>query len=305
MAVLATVGPWAGALALHALGGDLAGVALLAVTVALGPPHVLATVAMYADPELGEHLRGNWVRYAVVPGLVLAGALLLAAFGPLVVIQVALAGVGIWTSHHFACQNIGMVAFACRSLGVAGPDTVERRAIKLTGVAAVLAAVPYMRGAGLDLPFDRAFWLAGLAVFTMASVTAFRGKVDQPLERTLAMAAAMLFFAPLFVPQIPFTLAVAAYGSAHGAQYMLMVGHLGAGRSRRDARRHWLILTVSVVAGGALLVHANRTDPTGDLRLLLAVAQAVTVAHFIADAGLWKMRDPDHRAYMRRHFQFL
>jgi hypothetical protein len=113
---------------------------------------------------------------------------------------------------------------------------------------------------------------------------------------------ALLFSLPIFVFRSPYA-AVGGMTIGHGFQYLLLVGLVAAGNRRGTSR--WLRLAgfanVALV-GGALLSgasHLHGFPPA--IRLVFGAYLGVVTAHFVIDAGFWRMRDPFPRAFLARH----
>jgi hypothetical protein len=113
---------------------------------------------------------------------------------------------------------------------------------------------------------------------------------------------ALLFSLPIFVFRSPYA-AVGGMTIAHGFQYLLLVGLVAAGN--RPGTSRWLRLAGFanlVLVGGALLSgasHLHGFPPA--IRLVFGAYLGVVTAHFVIDAGFWRMRDPFPREFMARH----
>ncbi len=107
----------------------------------------------------------------------------------------------------------------------------------------------------------------------------------------------LLFFVPAFVFGSPYA-AVGGMTIAHGLQYLLLVAMIAGGAPLADRNRLSRVLRVAVLAnvafiGGAALSsasHLHNAGPAG--RLIFGAYLGVVMAHFVIDAGLWRMRDP-------------
>lgn len=140
---------------------------------------------------------------------------------------------------------------------------------------------------------------AGVALVLVGlGVAAFLGRADR--RRALALAVPVLFYAPLSVFGPGLAFGAAAYGAAHGAQYYLMVGTVV-----RADRRIAGLTTVAVLVGGTALVVAATRFGYGHHAWVLGAAKGVVASHFVADAGLWRLRDPELRTFMAQRFGFL
>lgn len=254
---------------------------VVVLTIWLGIPHVATTAAFYADPAARGLMQGP--RYTIVPvAAVLAGGIV-GAMGGLTGLIVVNA---FWTLHHFAKQNLGMVAFTSRALGAPGPDGFDRKVIVGTGVAAGFGYTSILFPViGVDVATG---WLeaVGLAILACCAACSWRSPC-----RWLMLAAAV-FFLPLFLGLSPLA-AVTAYTAAHGAQYLLMMGKICW-----PSRRLVAAMVGSFLLGGALLRSASA-------EWALGAVIGVTFAHFLIDAGIWKMTTPEKRTYIRGRFSFL
>lgn len=87
---------------------------------------------------------------------------------------------------------------------------------------------------------------------------------------------------------------------AHGLQYLLLVGMVAAADGQRPGRTLRLAVFCNIaLAGGAVLgaaSHLHGAAPAG--RLLFGAYLGAVMAHFVIDAGLWRLRDPFPRAFL-------
>lgn len=295
---LATALPWLTVTlaSVVALPGERVMLSLCAVV--LGVPHVATTGVFYVDREMRAKLAADPLRFYVAPFVFVAVAVAVTLLAPQEVLWLAVAAFSLWQINHFTKQNLGVFSFVCKARGVAGPFDVERQTIRLTGYAGMLGAVHFFYPRDVtDLPA-----LAGLAVLGWASVRVARSARGMEPGRLLALSACVAFYLPLFLFDDP-AVALAGYGAAHAAQYLVMVSELRNGRERVETRRILLWFLALLVIGGWVLTSLK--DMRFDYRWTLAIVQGITAAHFVIDADLWKMRDKDQRAYMARRFSFL
>lgn len=259
---------------------------IVVLNVWLGVPHVATTIALYADRELRPMMREP--RYWSVPLALVTGCAALAATGR-AGMDLLLIVNSLWALHHFAKQNLGMVAFTQRARREPGPSPLDRRVIVATGIAAMFGFQAVMLPQlGYHTTDTEPLRLVGAAILAVCGVMAWRSAARGP------MLVAVLFFTPLFLGISLFS-AVVAYGAAHGAQYLLMTGTI----AKRGARTA-VVFVVSLVAGGWLLRYGS-----SDQGWLYGAVIGATLAHFVIDAGVWKMTTPEKRDYMRTRFTFL
>lgn len=294
----ASLVPWVAAPAVDHLGLERTGLWLLTIAV-LGAAHVGTTAAFYLDPEARPILAADRSRYFMWPVVALVVALAVALLAPVGWRTLPVGVFGVWQLHHFTRQNLGCLAFLCRARRVPGPTAHERKALDLSTVAAGLAA-PYMLA---EYDGTVAVWMhrAGLAVLAAVGVLAVQSiRTNLDPVRCAAVIFACGFYLPLFLFGRG-TVAVGGYGLAHGAQYLLMVGHLPAGRRSPRPMLLCVLGSLAVIGFGVELASRHGTVQP----VLFALAIGAVAAHIIVDAGVWKMRTPLQREYMSRRFSFL
>ena len=181
------------------------------------------------------------------------------------------------------------------------------------GVAFLPGALGFLRFFDIDLP-DRApvFLLAhqlGLACYALVvpcyAMAVIRSDAlrQNPL-RLAFFTYGTLFFLPTYLfPDAPS--AIFGFALAHGLQYLVYMTVV-SGRSPRPLPS--LALLLAIAAGGHyLLTRAmaglGLTSPYGDA--IFGAALGVVMAHFVIDAGIWRMRESFQRGYMRAKFDFI
>jgi len=270
--------------------------------------HVAATGWLYTLPDVRAHVAARPVRYAWIPaGLVVAGAVTAAVLTPAAMAWLLLAYFG-WQFFHFQKQNLGLAALAASVHRVRPLGRAERRALMGAGGAGILGllAHPGLLQLRVRPGAGELFTVAGLlfAAAAGSGVVALvrRPAADRPAGFCAMYLMALLFSLPIFAFRSPYA-AVGGMTIAHGFQYLLLVGLVAAGNRRGTSR--WLRLAgfanVALV-GGTLLSgasHLHGFPPA--IRLVFGAYLGVVTAHFVIDAGFWRMRDPFPRAFMARH----
>ncbi|MGH2718439.1 MAG: hypothetical protein ACRDJU_07660, partial [Actinomycetota bacterium] len=217
-----------------------------------------------------------------------------------------------WQLFHFQQQNLGMASLAASSQRVPSLHVAERRALIGSGLAGIagLAAHPGLLQLGIRTGIGRLFGLAG-AGFAIVALTGVVALLRRPAsERGAGFGAvylmALLFPLPIFAFRSPYA-AVGGMTVAHGLQYLLLLGLVAAGR-RRDAFRALpvaLMLAVGLWGGGLLTAASHLHNGAPALRLLFGASVGLTMAHFVVDAGIWRLRDPFPRAFLAEHLPYL
>lgn len=299
-AAVATAIPWLGVLAGYALGVS---VPVDLLIVAFGGVHVGTTAAFYFDPDMRAVLNSDRRRYYLAAGgVILAGGV--AALSPAWAIGwVVIPGFTYWQLHHFTRQNLGMISFVLKAGNGGRMGADHRRVIDLTGYAAILGVTPLvLPRSDIDPMWFR---LMGLTVLCLAAALAVRSTREATPLLRWSITGAMLFYLPLFVIGDLATAAL-AYALAHGAQYLVMVGHLPAGRDAGGRVRMAVVVAASFVLVGLPYHFASQAfSLTSGHRVVGGLLVGVTAAHFIVDAGVWKLSEPLQREAMQRRFAFL
>jgi hypothetical protein len=270
--------------------------------------HVAATGWLYTLPDVRAHVTARPLRYVWIPaGLVVTGAVAAAAVSPAAMAWLLLAYFA-WQFFHFQKQNLGLAALAASVHRVRPLNRAERRALMGAGGAGILGLLAHpgllqlrVRPAAGELFIVAGLLFAAGAGFGVVALVR-RPAADRPAGFCVMYLMALLFSLPIFVFRSPYA-AVGGMTIGHGFQYLLLVGLVAAGNRRGTSR--WLRLAgfanVALV-GGALLSgasHLHGFPPA--IRLVFGAYLGVVTAHFVIDAGFWRMRDPFPRAFLARH----
>ena len=153
---------------------------------------------------------------------------------------------------------------------------------------------------------------AGFAAAVAAGLVLLaRRPADQrPPGFCAAYLSALAFSLPVFVFGSPYA-AVAGMTIAHGLQYVLLVGLVAAGqpgprRGRAGTLTSLAVLGNVALAGGAVLAAASGLQEAQPaVRLLYGAFLGAVMAHFVIDAGLWRLRDPFPRAFLAARVPYL
>lgn len=289
---IATAVPFCFFLVVHALGGLPLWLATL--TLFMGAPHVLATIGLYVDRDIRAIAATDPVRYVVAPLAVIPISVVLFGVTHGAVAVLLVTGFLLWQTQHYTKQNVGMFAFWCRARGLSPMTDHERSIVRAT---TAIGAVGILRAMELTPQLDQALRIGGLVLLAIGAALAvvpFRG------ARSWALLAAVAFYAPLYIFQVDLLGAAFAYQAAHGIQYYLMVGHA--------IRRNPLAIRVTipvVLLGGVVPLALLTSSSFATAPMLFGFAKGIAGAHFLADASLWKLRNPRIRAVMRERFSFL
>jgi len=255
--------------------------------------HVASTGWLFAVPSVRIHAHRHPRRYLLAPtALVMAGALTTVSLPPATVRWLLLPWLG-WQLLHFQWQNLGLTALAHGAL-----TPGDRRSITLAGAAGTAGALAEPRLLQLDVPLHLGLVHAGAGiVFAVVVVRALRTARDPVHVQSL------LFFTPVFLLHSPYA-AVGSLTIAHGLQYLLLAGLVGAG-PRPQPHVVALSATGALLAGIALNAasHLHDSGPTG--RLLYGAGLGAVMAHLVVDAGLWRQSRAFPRQLLRERVPWL
>jgi hypothetical protein len=302
--------------------------------------HVASTGWLYALRDVRSFAASHPWRFIRVPVLlVIAGAAAAATLTPAAMTWLLLPFFG-WQFFHFAKQNLGLTALAAKAAGAPPLRAAERRALIGSGLAGICALMA--RPALLQLPVDPGLGaLFPLSVAVMAAAAAAglillarRNPAQRPRGFCVMYLMGLFFSVPVFVFASPYA-AVGGMTIAHGLQYLLLVSLVAAGdpgpgqggRARGGggggegggwcggaflglgqggrALRLAALGNVALLGGAALAVTSHLHSGGPAVRLLFGAYLGAVMAHFVVDAGLWRLRDPLARAFLARRLPYL
>ncbi|MQY05942.1 hypothetical protein [Actinomadura macrotermitis] len=309
--ILLSLGAFAAAIALAPAAADGPGAALGALLFLGSSVHVASTAWFYTLPEIRAHARAHPGRYVIAPAALIAGTAAAAAVVPYKHLEWALLAYFAWQFFHFQKQNLGMAALAGVSQRSGSVARFERLGIVVAGVGGIAGLIshPELLQLGVD-PRLRFLFPAALAVFAAGVGIGLYGlarRQARPPAFVAIYLISLLFFAPVFAFTSPYA-AVAGLTIAHGYQYLLIVGLLaGAPRpGRRPGTGLTIMMTVGVL-GGIALAQAAHLHGSPDVlgRALYGAYLGAVMAHFVIDAGLWRLRDEFPRRFLTAGIPYL
>ena len=276
--------------------------------------HVASTGWFYTVPEVREHMRGHPVRYVWVPITLITGASAVAAVTPVRLLYWLLLPYFGWQFFHFHKQNLGIAALAAASRRVRPLTRPERRVLRAAGVASIAALVARPGRLQLPLPQEVRGALAG---GPGGRVRGLRARGADPADAPAARRAARVV-----LRRLPDCAAVRAAGirvhvavrrgggpdDRARAAVPAAHGDAGGGRPRPGpaavaaggAVQHRPHRRVAAVAG---LGRADGSVP--GCRFIFGIFLGTVMAHFVVDAGLWRMRAEFPRAFLTARLPFL
>ena len=274
--------------------------------------HVASTGWLYTLPDVQRYARQHSTRYVWIPlGLITAGAAAAATIPPATLTWLLLPYFA-WQFFHFQKQNVGMAALAAASHGLMPLRPPERQALVMSGVAGIggLMANPGLLQLGVHIPLGGMFKTATFVFVAAVGAGLWallrRPRSERPLGFSTIYILSLVFSLPVFIFRSPYA-AVGGMTIAHGFQYLLLIGLVAAGSARGPTRVIKLAVLGNVaLIGGALLSGASHLHGSAPaLRLLFGAYLGAVMAHFVIDAGLWRLRDPFPRAFMSSRVPYL
>ena len=275
--------------------------------------HVAGTAWFYTVPEVRRHVRAHRGRYLAAPLGLVAGTALVAAIVPEQPFTLLLFAFFGWQFFHFQKQNLGLSALASSAYGCGPLRRGERHAITAAGVAGIAgllshpALLQLVNVPQLGLVFPVAAGVYALAVGYGVVQLLRRERADRPPAVVGFHLTTLAFFLPVFLFTSPYA-AVAGLTVAHGYQYLLIVGLVASGGGGTRAVRLVplaVLLNIGLILGLVLNLASHlHTGGTADRAVYGAYLGAV-MAHFVVDAGLWRLRDDFPRSFLTRRLPYL
>ena len=116
----------------------------------------------------------------------------------------------------------------------------------------------------------------------------------------------LCFAAPVFAFRSPYA-AVGGMTIAHGLQYLVLVGLVATGRGGGRSRllRLAALCNVALIGGIALNAASHLHSGGAVARCIFGAYLGAVMAHFVVDAGLWRLRDPFPRRFLSGSVPYL
>jgi hypothetical protein len=312
--LLLTLGSLLGAVVAAPPEGAGAGAALGGLLFLGSSVHVASTAWFCTVPEVRRFMAARRGRYVAAPlGLVIGMALLgaLVPTGPFALLLLAFFA---WQFFHFQKQNLGLAALASAAYGTGPLRRGERLAVTASGVlgTAGLLCHPALLQLTGSVPRLTALFPVVALLFAAGigygAVQLLRRRPDErPWQVAALYGTSLGFFLPVFLFHSPYA-AVAGLTMAHGFQYLVMMGLVaGGGPAGRIPRLISLAVLVNLaLLLGLLLNLASHLHGGGPAeRVLYGAYLGAVMAHFVVDAGLWRLRDAFPRAFLRERLPYL
>jgi len=215
----------------------------------------------------------------------------------------------VWQSHHYNRQNYGLLALASAHDGMGALPGQIGWILHLTTAAGamIMGTMPGIYGPGSEAPWlmsalAPASWrmTETLCILTATGLSLHLVATNHAVRRSptvlVFLVLSLAFYLPgLLFPPSPIT-GFWPYAIAHGAQYLVIMG-VTAHRSARGTAGLIIFVLLAAVLGVA--AYLMRGVPWS------AFYTGIVSRHFLADARLWRLRDPAIRSIVRERFDFV
>lgn len=292
----------------------------------LSTAHVPATLFFYTDKEFAAIVRSNRARYIYFPLLLtIATGLLVAFSNPTTQAFVFLTFWG-WQAFHYGRQNVGVYAFASIAEKGRPASRLEKLAIDAGTICGILGtfkilgfnvAPAYLRGV-LEILYQAGKY--GLLLVVIFSVIVYlKNFQSTTLLKTVFYFTLVFFFVPIWLSD-NINVTFLSYAIAHGLQYITFMSVVSM-NSKADPAAPSLPYRSIGMFLLFLLVVGFMFYRMEDLKTFEAIKNNVilmrsvdfgvgailgaTMAHFVIDAGAWRLSKVAQRAYMTKRFAFL
>jgi len=292
----------------------------------LSTAHVPATLFFYSDPEFAAIVRSKPARYIYFPILLMVGTGLLLAFAGTTTQAFVLLIFWGWQAFHYGRQNVGVYAFVSIAEKRRAASKLEKLAIDLGTICGVLGTFkilgwnvsPGYLHALLELLYQVGkYGLIAVAAFGL--LVYFRTFKETTLLKTIFFFTLVFFFLPIWLSE-NINVTFLSYAIAHGLQYITFMSVVSLNSRPGDRAREFPYRSVGkflvflllvgfifyrAVDLRALTVISSSTVLTRSVDFLIGAILGATMAHFVIDAGAWRLSKVPQRAYMSKRFGFL
>jgi hypothetical protein len=274
--------------------------------------HVAATGWFYTVPQVRTYMRQHLARYLWIPLALMAGAGVLAGVLDPAAIQWGLLLYFAWQFFHYQKQNLGMAALAGSAHRLEPLARGERRALLAGGIAGVAGLLSHPGllqltvRPGLGFVFPATMIAFVVAVISGALLLARRPASQRPPGFCAVYLTSLGFSLPVFVFSSPYA-AVAGLTIAHGLQYLLLVGLVagGDGHGRQRVIRLAALSNIALIGGAILSATSHLHNAQPGARIFYGAYLGAVMAHFVVDAGLWRLRDRFPREFLASRVPYL
>jgi hypothetical protein len=220
--------------------------------------------------------------------------------------------VAMWQNWHFGKQNVGIYSMFRAAQRAGSMLPVERRMIVAGSILGVLAAY-FGAEDGSNVPKDiELLWapmvlrpVAAGAQFVLLFVSAFyvvRNRARMLSTTAVIFMLSVNFFLPFYLIELSLPNMFSMTLLAHGLQYLTVLGFHARSSKWTLAAYLGIGLLLAEIYSLHLVVPSWVYGPSP---LGWGVPMGILLAHFWFDSMIWRFKDQEGRAWMKRRFAFL
>ena len=217
-----------------------------------------------------------------------------------------------WLVYHYGRQNYGLLCFATIGTGGKRVRKGERIILHLAPIAGILASMPLLGQAKKSIfaPYLDLFYATGLAIFVIVIGALVYVLVNNLRYRTNLWHSAFLvtlslFYLPTFLSDNHMA-GFMSYAIAHALQYFVFMYYLAADQKQGSTHARLFTLVGVAIAGWVTIWIFRDADLWGAFDQLAAgIGLGIVMAHFVVDAGTWKLSRSFQRSAVQDSFHFL
>ena len=292
----------------------------------LGTAHVPATIFFYIDKDFSEILKRHRARYIYLPILLTISTGLFFAFAGTIVQAYILLIFWAWQAFHYGRQNTGIYSFVSIATQGSAPNRYERLMIELGTYCGVIgtfkilgmAVAPNYLHGSFELLYQVGFGIFAAVLIASIIVYVRNFKRTTPLL-TVFYFTLVCFFLPVFI-STDMNVAFYSYAIAHGVQYILFMTVVSLNFDPQDSSKRFKIasavkLLLITVFVGFLFYRAidlktveffsANTSLMRIVDFIIGAILGATMAHFVIDAGAWRLSQTLQRTYIGKRFGFV
>lgn len=291
----------------------------------LSTAHVPATLFFYTDKEFAAIVRSKPARYIYFPVVLTVATGLLVAFSDTTTQAFIFLTFWGWQAFHYGRQNVGVYAFVSIAEKGKPASKLEKLAIDAGTICGILGTFkilgfnvsPAYLHPVLELLYQVGrLGLIGVAAFSL--FVYFKNFKETTALKTVFFFTLVFFFLPIWLSE-NINVTFLSYAIAHGLQYITFMSVVSI-NSRADGpsafpyRSVGKFLLFLLVVGfffyraedlKAVEMIKSSTLMMRSVDFLVGAILGATMAHFVIDAGAWRLSRVAQRAYMSKRFAFL
>ena len=292
----------------------------------LGTAHVPATLFFYTDKNFTHIIRRHKARYIYFPIALTIAAGLVVAFSNVTTQAYLLLVFWGWQAFHYGRQNLGIYSFTSIAQNTGAPLKFEKLTIDLATICGILGTF-WILGTGVapDYLHGTLNALFEFGKFSYFAVIIFGIYVyAKNFQHTTALKSVffwtlVLFFLPVYLSN-NINVTFLSYAIAHGLQYIVFMGIVSINTEDSDGMnsaryKNGLKLIGLMIVLGLVFYNVDTFRAFDFVKsnvllvrsfdFLFGAVLGVTMAHFVIDAGAWRLSRQPQREYMSKSFGFV